>query len=65
MMDLDINAFNESVKHLYAYGVPVSVKRVDKNRLLVFVDDKPALLDAEELVNTVDLIMDKRGAENG
>ena len=52
-MAIDINLFDQSVRHLYAYGVPVAVKKVDKRRIMIFVEDKPAIINAKELMNTV------------
>lgn len=56
-LNLHVNMFDKSVKHLHGYGMPVAVKRIDRRRGLLILKDNVVAVNAEELVSTVEDIM--------
>ncbi len=56
-MNLHVDIFQADVKHLDGYGVPVSVKRIDRRRVALILRNDVIVVRADELINTVRELM--------
>ena len=57
-MNIHVNAFAHDVKYVRTRAFPFGLKKLSNKRILIILTDTVLVVDAEELKNTIESVME-------
>ncbi len=48
-----LNVFEQSFKHLNAYGIPLAIKHLDSKKVMLIAGDTPIIVNTQELIEVL------------